>query len=179
MPPILLLYCHATYLIIKIFIKQTFSSCNGPGFDPSIRRHSGIWGAADEAVLNIVRTKRTKSPKKILKKNFFPSSMNIFVQPCNSLTEVTLVDHRLGRPYTTGIGCAGFAWNFVSVLIEKVETVVAHIFPRSERKWKWVPVSFEFFFSSKQKGFRSHFHRFERKRKWAANSKYRAVFTLL
>ncbi len=31
-------------------------SCNGPGFDPSIRRHSGIWGAADEAVLNIVRT---------------------------------------------------------------------------------------------------------------------------
>ncbi len=34
------------------------TSCNGPGFDPSIRLHSGIWGAADEAVLNIVRTKR-------------------------------------------------------------------------------------------------------------------------
>ncbi len=31
------------------------TSCNGPGFDPSIRRHSGIWGAADEAVLNKVR----------------------------------------------------------------------------------------------------------------------------
>ncbi len=31
------------------------TSCNGPGFDPSIRQHSGIWGAADEAVLNIVR----------------------------------------------------------------------------------------------------------------------------
>ncbi len=30
------------------------TSCNGPGFDPSIRRHSGIWGAADEAVLNNV-----------------------------------------------------------------------------------------------------------------------------
>jgi hypothetical protein len=30
------------------------TSCNGPGFDPSIRRHSGIWGAADEAVLNKV-----------------------------------------------------------------------------------------------------------------------------
>ncbi len=44
------------------------TSCNGPGFDPSIRRHSGIWGAADEAVLNIVRTERKKSPKKILKK---------------------------------------------------------------------------------------------------------------
>ncbi len=44
------------------------TSCNGPGFDPSIRRHSGIWGAADEAVLNIVRTKRKNPPKKYLKK---------------------------------------------------------------------------------------------------------------
>jgi hypothetical protein len=43
------------------------TSCNGPGFDPSIRRHSGIWGAADEAVLNIVRKKYKKSPQKILK----------------------------------------------------------------------------------------------------------------
>ncbi len=34
------------------------TSCNGPGFDPSIRRHSGIWGAADEAVLNIVQRKK-------------------------------------------------------------------------------------------------------------------------
>jgi hypothetical protein len=40
------------------------TSCNGPGFDPSIRRHSGIWGAADEAVLNIVWTKRKKIPPK-------------------------------------------------------------------------------------------------------------------
>ncbi len=32
-----------------------------PGFDPSILRHSGIWGAADEAVLNIVHKK--KNPK--------------------------------------------------------------------------------------------------------------------
>ncbi len=45
--------------------------CNGPGFDPSIRRHSGIWGAADEAVLNTVRTKRKKSPKNIKKKKKF------------------------------------------------------------------------------------------------------------
>jgi hypothetical protein len=29
--------------------------CNGPGFDPGIRRYSGIWGAAEEAVLNIVQ----------------------------------------------------------------------------------------------------------------------------
>ncbi len=40
-------------------------SCNGPGFDPSIRRHSGIWGAADEAVLNIVRKKKNP-PKKYI-----------------------------------------------------------------------------------------------------------------
>ncbi len=37
------------------------TSCNGPEFDPSIRRHSGIWGAADEAVLNIVRKKKKKN----------------------------------------------------------------------------------------------------------------------
>ncbi len=40
---------------------------NGPGFDASIRRHSGIWGAADEAVLNIVR-KKIIPPKNIQKK---------------------------------------------------------------------------------------------------------------
>ncbi len=43
------------------------TSCNGPGFNTSIRRHSGIWGAADEAVLNTVR-KNKKSPKKYLEK---------------------------------------------------------------------------------------------------------------
>ncbi len=37
------------------------TNCNGPVFDPSIRRHSGIWRAADEAVLNIVRRKTKKS----------------------------------------------------------------------------------------------------------------------
>ncbi len=41
------------------------TSCNCPGFDPSIRRHSGIWGAADEAVLNIV-PKKLKNPPNIL-----------------------------------------------------------------------------------------------------------------
>jgi hypothetical protein len=47
------------------------TSCNGPGFDPSIRRHSGIWGAADEAVLNIVwRKNRKNPPKKYLKKKY-------------------------------------------------------------------------------------------------------------
>jgi hypothetical protein len=41
------------------------TSCNGPGLDPSIRRHSGISGAADETVLNIVRKKeKEKNPPK-------------------------------------------------------------------------------------------------------------------
>jgi hypothetical protein len=35
--------------------------CNGPGFDPSIRRHSGVCGAADEAVLNTVCKKNLKN----------------------------------------------------------------------------------------------------------------------
>jgi hypothetical protein len=44
------------------------TSCNGPGFDPNIRRHSGILGAADEAVLNIVRKFFLKISQKIFKK---------------------------------------------------------------------------------------------------------------
>ncbi len=35
-------------------------SRNSPGFDPSILRHSGIWGAADEAVLNTVHREKNK-----------------------------------------------------------------------------------------------------------------------
>ncbi len=37
-------------------------SRNSPGFDPSILQHSGIWGAAEKAVLN----KAIKKSKKIL-----------------------------------------------------------------------------------------------------------------
>jgi hypothetical protein len=36
-------------------------SCNSPGFYPSILRHSGIWGAEDEAVLNTVHRKKIKT----------------------------------------------------------------------------------------------------------------------
>jgi len=36
-------------------------SRNCPGFDPSILRHSGIWGAADEAVLIKVHTKNSQN----------------------------------------------------------------------------------------------------------------------
>ncbi len=38
------------------------TSCNGPGFDPSIRRHSGVWGAADEAVKYEKNTKIPPPP---------------------------------------------------------------------------------------------------------------------
>ncbi len=55
------------------------TSCNGPGFDPSIRRHSGIWGAADEAVLNIVRKKFKKSPPKIYIKNTLSTLLSLAV----------------------------------------------------------------------------------------------------
>jgi hypothetical protein len=47
------------------------TSCNGPGFDPRIRRHSGIWRAADEAVLNGVWKKEKKIPQKIFRKKNF------------------------------------------------------------------------------------------------------------
>ncbi len=44
---------------IVAIVRASDSQCrsrNCPGFDPSILRHSGIWGAADEAVLNKVHT---------------------------------------------------------------------------------------------------------------------------
>ncbi len=44
------------------------TSCNGPGFNPSILQHSVIGRTADVAVLNIVRKKTYKSPPKILNK---------------------------------------------------------------------------------------------------------------
>ncbi len=73
------------------------TSCNGPGFDPSIRRHSGIWGAADEAVLSIVRTKRKKSPPKI-KKNKKNLSI-LYLGACHSYSSGYASWHKTGWPY--------------------------------------------------------------------------------
>ncbi len=56
-------------LVVRASDRQC-TSCNGPGFDPSIRWHSGIWGAADEAVLNIVQKNKKIPAKKIFKKNY-------------------------------------------------------------------------------------------------------------
>jgi hypothetical protein len=39
-------------------LTANFQSRDSPGFDPSILRHSGIRGEADEAVLNKVETKK-------------------------------------------------------------------------------------------------------------------------
>ncbi len=49
-------------LVVRASDSQ-WCSRNCPGFDPSILRHSGIWGALDEAVLNIVHKKRKKWKK--------------------------------------------------------------------------------------------------------------------
>ncbi len=57
------------------------TSCNGPGFDPSIRRHSGIWGAADEAVLNKVRKKYKKNPPLFPCNKLFSSRLEVAVGP--------------------------------------------------------------------------------------------------
>ncbi len=46
-------------------VRASDSQCrsrNCPGFDPSILRHSGIWGAADEAVWNIVHKQERNDP---------------------------------------------------------------------------------------------------------------------
>ncbi len=57
-------------LVVRASDRQC-TSCNGPGFDPSIRRHSGIWGAADESVLNTYSTKKIKNPPPPPKKKDF------------------------------------------------------------------------------------------------------------
>ena len=44
-------------------VRESDSQCrsrNCPGFDLSVLRHSGIWGAADEAVMNKVHAKNPK-----------------------------------------------------------------------------------------------------------------------
>ncbi len=69
------------------------TSCNGHGFDPSIRRHSGIWGAADEAVLNIVGKKFP--PKIWTQKKFLPLWLHRF-----STTLVFLFDADTVHTYT-------------------------------------------------------------------------------
>ncbi len=46
------------------------------GFDPSILRHSGIWGAGDEAVLNNVHSwKKIQENTRVIKKKEIKCSM--------------------------------------------------------------------------------------------------------
>ncbi len=60
------------------------------GFDPSIRRHSGIWGAADEAVLNIERKKIFffNPPQKYLKKEYTDNDRRSIARERHTLTNI-------------------------------------------------------------------------------------------
>jgi hypothetical protein len=82
------------------------TKCNGPGFDPSIRRHSGISGAVDEAVLNIVRKKSTKKRRRKKKMLCLARSLPLFISVsyflCQSrvtvLNQGAVLIRRRGRP---------------------------------------------------------------------------------
>jgi hypothetical protein len=97
------------------------TSCNGPWFDSIICRHSGIWEAADEAVLNIVRKMFYKIPPKNLKKN---SSTACWLWCQETVLQQTLLPGRvcsaascatLGRVCSTP-DCAAWTCLFCSIL---------------------------------------------------------------
>ncbi len=55
----------AVYIVSRRYLavwleRLTANAVNCPGFDPSILRHSGIWGAAVEAVSKIVHKKKNQ-----------------------------------------------------------------------------------------------------------------------
>ncbi len=50
-------------LVVRAFDCQC-TSCNGPGFDPNNRRHSGIWGAEYSTKKIIIKRKKIPPPKK-------------------------------------------------------------------------------------------------------------------
>ncbi len=53
-------------MAIDAWLSLPKSERNSSGFDPSIRRHSGISGVADEALLNNVNYIKKKNSKKTL-----------------------------------------------------------------------------------------------------------------
>ncbi len=75
------------------------TSCNGPGFDPSIRRHSGIWGAADEAVLNIVRKKKNPPPPKKKKKLNFGLGPRRSISACTAKNQCRKLKPNIPRKW--------------------------------------------------------------------------------
>ncbi len=65
--------CSRVWMRCTRVARASDSQCrsrNCIGFDPSILRHSGIWGAADEAVLNKVHTFKKS------KKNLFSDTLD-------------------------------------------------------------------------------------------------------
>jgi hypothetical protein len=51
---------NAKSLWLKVLSSEMEQAKSGPGYDPSRRQHSGIWGAAHKAVLNKVQKKMQK-----------------------------------------------------------------------------------------------------------------------
>jgi hypothetical protein len=63
-----------------IVVVREFRSRNSPEFTPSILRHSGFLGEADEAVMNKVQN--ISGPKKIAVKNRFAQMPTFFACGC-------------------------------------------------------------------------------------------------
>ncbi len=64
----------------SLVVRASDCQCTSPGLDPSIRRYTGIWWAADEAVMNIVRKINKNPPKKIIFKNSLKTKFWILLQ---------------------------------------------------------------------------------------------------
>ncbi len=96
------------------------TSYNGPGFDSSIRRHSRIWGAADEAVLNIVRKKEKKiSPTKL----FFSSFL---FWPYLDLAHSTIMNILVDQPTGPWRTCFSLRRGRTSVHLRRSGTKLEH-----------------------------------------------------
>ncbi len=53
------------------------------GVDPNIRRHSGIWGAADEAVFSTVRKIKNPPKNNFLKSKYRYRAKSPDIYPCH------------------------------------------------------------------------------------------------
>ncbi len=91
-------------------VRASDSHChtrNCPGFDPSILRHSGIWRAADETVLNRVSYLKRKNPKKsplYLSKD--GSCSKYYSRRLSLLSSVEILSKLTWLGWPEGEGCA-------------------------------------------------------------------------
>jgi hypothetical protein len=92
---------------------------NSPGFDPRLLRHSGIWGMADEAVLNYVhKGKNTKMTHKKGKKTVL--GIRDFLMRIRIHRSVLV---------TNGSGSDSFLRDFEDREDTKKKFCIPHIFP--------------------------------------------------